>query len=265
MCGSRLLVIPITEKTDKRLNMAGVRAWIPPGRWTDIFTGEIYNGEGFVTLYRDIASIPVLAKQGSIIPLSADEGNSIENPVNLLLWVFRGNGSFELYEDSGRTDYTYSFARTKFEVTEAKNLTFTIHPATGDPEVLPPARNYSIVFKDIIKVETLRVFVNEKLSEDFVLEGENPGEKSFEIELKNVSAGAGIRVEITGYQIRKNPPVKERIIDIFSRWQARNIRKSICYKRVRLVEDLDKCRKKIKRMPLPHSVKEALLNCFDED
>ena len=265
MFGSRLLVIPITEKTDKHLNMASVRAWIPPGRWTDIFTGEIYNGERFASLYRDIASIPVLAKQGSVIPLSADTGNSTQNPTNLLLWVFRGNGSFELYEDSGRVDYEQSHALTKFTLTEAENLTLTIHPATGDTGVLPATRNYSIVFKDIVKVETLRVFVNDKLSEDFVNEGENSGKKPFEIELKNVSPEAGIRIEITGYQIKENPPVKEKIIDIFSRWQASNLRKSLQYKPVRLLEDMDISRRKIKRMLLPRNVKQALLNCFDED
>lgn len=265
MFGSRLLLIPITTKTDKKLNMASVPAWIPPGRWTDIFTGEIYNGEGFVTLYRDLASIPVLAKQGSVIPLSADEGNSIENPTNLLLWVFRGNGSFELYEDSGRVDYEHSHARTRFEVSEAEKLTLTIHPAKGDPDVLPPARNYSIIFKDIVKVEALRVLVNNKLSEDFICEGENPGEKPFEIELKNVGAGAAIRIEITGYQIKENPPVKEKIIDIFSRWQAGNFYKALFYNRIRLAEDEDICRRKIKRMLLPRSIKRALLNCFDKD
>ena len=265
MFGSRLLVIPITTKIDKRLNMACARAWIPPGRWTDIFTGEIYNGERFVMLYRDMASIPVLAKQGSIIPLSADVGNSVENPVNLLLWVFRGNGSFELYEDSGRTDYNLSNARTKFEVSEAEKLIFIIHPATGDTDVLPLVRNYSLVFKDVIKVQTLRVFINEKLSEDYLYEGGNPGEKSFEIELKNVGTGAGIRIEITGYQIRENPPVKERIVDVFSHWQARNFHKSKYYKRVRHVEDMDTARKKIKKMRVPKSVKEALLNCFAEN
>jgi hypothetical protein len=265
MFGSRLLVVPIISKIDKDLNMASVRAWIPPGRWTDIFTGDIYNGERFTTIYRDVATIPVLAKQGSIIPLSADQGNSIENPVNLELWVFRGNGSFVLYEDSGGGDYISCNARTKFEVNEAESLTLTIHPATGDTDVLPPTRNYSIIFKDVIKVAKLLVFVNGKLSEEVLYENENSGEKSFEIELKNVSASDGIRIEIIDYEVKLNMPVKEKIVDIFSRWQASNFRKSGYYKKVRFITELDKCRAKIKRMTMPRSVKKALLNCFDED
>ena len=264
MFGSRLLVIPVTGKADKKIKMAAVRAWIPPGRWTDIFTGDVYEGERFATLYRDLASIPVLAKQGSIIPLSGDAGNSAENPDNLELWVFRGDGKFDLYEDCGTGDYGTRQAVTTFEISQTHVLTFTVHPAAGDLSVLPAKRNFRVVFKDIVRVGSLSVFIDEKRVDEFFSDGENLSEKPLEIELKNVAADAGIRIEITEFRPRKNPPVHERIAELFSRWQAGNARKSRLYKKARSQKDLIKCERRIRRTVLPRGVKKALLACFDD-
>lgn len=261
--GSRLLVIPITSKADKRLKLAHARAWIPEGRWTDIFTGDIYFGEKFVTIYRDIATIPVLAKQGAIIPMSADAGNSAENPLNLLLWVFRGNSSFSLYEDNGRSDYDKNSAVTKFEISETEKIVFSINPARGEPGVLPEARNYSVIFKDIIMVKKVRIFVDEKLAEESVYAGDNISQKAFEIELKNVSVSTKIKIEIIDFRVTENRPEREKVMDIFSRWQAGNSHKSRRYKKVRFEDDAEACKKKIRRMILPKGVKKALLGCFE--
>ncbi len=263
MFGSQLLVIPITSKTDKLLNLAKVRAWIPEGRWTDIFTGEIFNGEKFATIYRDITTIPVLAKQGAIIPMSADEGNSTENPRNLLLWVFRGNNKFVLYEDNGRCDYENNNAVTKFEISETEIITFTVNAPRGRLDILPASRNFSFIFKDIMMVKKVRVYIDEKLKEECVYEGENISKKAFEIELKNVSVSSQIKIEIIDYRVTGNQPENEKIIDVFSRWQAGNSRKTRQYKKLRFKADSDSRRKKIKRMHLPKSVRKALLDCID--
>lgn len=263
MFGSQLLVIPITSKTDKKINLANARAWIPEGRWTDIFTGEIITGEKFVTLYRDIASIPVLAKQGAIIPMSNDPGNSTANPENLLLWVFRGNNKFSLYEDNGRNDFAKNSAVTKYEIVENETIAFIINAVRGNTESLPQKRSYTITFKDVIKVEKVRVFINNKLTDDFDYEGKNISEKPFKIEIKNASIYADIKVEIVQFQTAKNPPAGEKMIDVFSRWQAGNSRKSGYYKSLRFEKDPDTCKKKIKAMLLPRSVKKALLDSLD--
>lgn len=263
MFGSQLLVIPITSKTDKMTKLANVRVWIPEGRWTDIFTGEIFTGEKFAVIYRDITSIPVLAKQGAIIPMSADPGNSTANPENLLLWVFRGNNKFSLFEDNGRCDYGINNSVTIFEIIENKTVTFMIGAAQGIPEILPQKRNYTVVFKDIIKVEKVRVYIDDKLTDDFNYEGKNISEKPFKIDIKNASVYSKIKVEIIDFQTAENPPLNEKIINIFSRWQAGNSRKSRRYKKVRFEEDPEACRRKISGMILPRGVKKALLDCLD--
>lgn len=55
-------------------------------------------------LWRTIDEIPVLVKEGGIIPLKDMEeyDNSIDNPEKFLIKIFPGNtGSFELWEDQG--------------------------------------------------------------------------------------------------------------------------------------------------------------------
>ena len=42
--GTELVVCPITEPTDKAAGTACVKAWIPEGKWYDIFSGLKYDG-----------------------------------------------------------------------------------------------------------------------------------------------------------------------------------------------------------------------------
>ncbi len=98
--GSELIVCPVTQPSDKKSGLAPVKAWLPAGRFTDLFTGRIYKGGQTLTLFRDSDSIPVLAREGSILPLDCeDKANGCENPQALEMLVFRGNGQFDLYED----------------------------------------------------------------------------------------------------------------------------------------------------------------------
>lgn len=159
--GSKLLVCPITEKADPRLNLAKTRVWLPEGRWTDFFTGSIYRGGRWVTMYRDLDSIPVLAPAGAIVPMYANGDTndlSAEQPLEIHIW--RGSGSYTLYEDDGETNAFRQghFANTRFTVEETGgSLHFTIHAPTGDREVLPPCRRMELRFRDIVKAD---VFVD---------------------------------------------------------------------------------------------------------
>ena len=42
--GTQLIAAPITHKVNKETHMADVEIWLPDGRYTDIFTGEVYCG-----------------------------------------------------------------------------------------------------------------------------------------------------------------------------------------------------------------------------
>lgn len=40
----------------------------PEGKWYDIYTGMIYDGNRVLNMYRGLESVPVLAKAGAILP-----------------------------------------------------------------------------------------------------------------------------------------------------------------------------------------------------
>ena len=152
--GTELIVAPITEHTSLKTNLAGVKVWIPEGRYTDIFTGRIYKGNQFVEMYRDLEAIPVLAKEGAIIPMSANgRTNDCTNPEELEILVYRGNNTFELYEDDGET-LSYQngeYLKTAFTVSENGNkVSFKISKAEGDASVVPATRKFTVKFKDIV-------------------------------------------------------------------------------------------------------------------
>ncbi len=152
--GSELLVIPVTQKTYPD-GYARVRAWIPQGKWTDIFTGDVYEaGEGGkeINLLRGLKSIPVLAKAGAIIPLSADNKNEVRNPEKLEVWAYEGTGAYSLYED-GLDDVNTAVLFTEFksEYTEmdgtgTQSLNIFAH---GDPKIIPQNRTLKVCFKSV--------------------------------------------------------------------------------------------------------------------
>ena len=152
--GGQLLVAPITTPLDKQINLAKVRVWLPKGRWTDIFNGRIYQGDTWVSMSRDLDSIPVLATEGAIIPMYKNDRTndlSLEQPLEIHIW--RGNGYYELYEDDGET---MDFANgknsiTRFELKEDGNsLSLTITPPKDSCGLLPKEREFTIKFRDVV-------------------------------------------------------------------------------------------------------------------
>lgn len=156
--GGSLLVAPIYKPLEKG-GYASAEVWIPQGKWTDIFTGDEYeikaeHGE-VKTLYRRLESIPVLAKDGTIIPLSRDKGNSADNPSSLEAWVYSGNGSFKLYEDGATEDKAGEFYTDFLSETE-NGVQRVLVSSEGESSVIPE-RKLRICFKSFtdgqIKVE----------------------------------------------------------------------------------------------------------------
>ena len=203
--GPSLMVSPVTAPADKRLNLSCVRTWLPEGRWTDIFSGRIYKGDRWVNLYRDLDSIPVLAQEGSIVPMyrNADTNDlSLEQPLEIHLW--RGNGSFDLYEDDGET---MAFEKGQYAVTsfrleeQGNNLRLTITPPADSHGLLPARRTMYLKFRD---VET---------DEMVVTVGNEP-----------------VVVELNGIRCRQNAPVEELKNIILTRVQAKNIWKTIHFR-----------------------------------
>ncbi len=103
--GPDLLVAPITTPRDLESRLAAVTAWLPEGRWVDVFTGYVYEGARTVTFYRSLCDYPVLARAGAVIPLQADALAPVgANPEHLVLRVFEGDATSVLIEDDGSAE-----------------------------------------------------------------------------------------------------------------------------------------------------------------
>lgn len=236
MFGSELMVCPITKPQHKELNMGSVNAWLPKGRWVDIFTNQSYDGDKKITLFRDIDTIPVLAKEGAIIPMSEDKGNQTDNPEAFEIWVFSGNGSFTLIEDNSKTDYNEHKAETKFEMTYIENkLTFTINQAQGDLSVIPQTRNYRVIVKDLLVDGKPLVFEfnNADVNESHIQTFDNAARSENE-----------------------NP--KEALIRIMSRWQASTSKKAKAYKSFENAVTADEIKIALKKCKMPQIIKKAI-------
>ena len=105
--GSELIAAPVTSKADPVTQRAAAALWLPPGRWTDLFTGQAYEGGRTYTVYRTLENIPVFAKAGAVLPMNPpDIGNNSGAPETLYLDIWRGDNAFVLYEDEGLTEIT---------------------------------------------------------------------------------------------------------------------------------------------------------------
>ena len=217
--GSELMVAPITSKKNAKTNLSEVDVWLPEGRWTDIYTGAVYQGPARIKMYRGIESIPVFAKEGAIIPMSVnDRDNDSSNPTDMILRIYRGNNSFELYEDDGETnDFkkgVYAITRYNIVVRQG-NVRFTVSPAQGDISTLPEKRNYRFVFEDIAGYEAVTVKVNGKKKASQVTTDEG---RTFVI-LSGITPEDTVEIffeEITARQSRNK---KEQIIELVTKYQ----------------------------------------------
>jgi alpha-glucosidase (family GH31 glycosyl hydrolase) len=137
--GPDLLVAPITRPGDPRTELGSVEAWLPPGIWYDFFSGDRYDGDRMLTLYRTRDAFPVLARAGAIVPLQQDPMADISLlPSTLELRVFPGeSGRCVIDEDDGRaepspddrqrTPVTLSWAADG----AATRVSIAVGPATG--------------------------------------------------------------------------------------------------------------------------------------
>lgn len=222
--GSELIVAPITSPMSKTTNLACVKVWLPKGRWTDIYNGYIYDGGKYVTMYRGIESIPVLAKEGAIIPLSQnDRTNDSTNPDKLTLRIFRGTNSFTLYEDDGLTmNYQNgAYAETVFKIRETgTDVSFKISKASGDLSVIPENRDYTLVFEDITDAKEIAVSAKYETKKLF--------DKLY-ITIKDVLPTQEITVELKGVTVRENEDKKELAVKAISRFQMKTNVKRMVY------------------------------------
>jgi alpha-glucosidase (family GH31 glycosyl hydrolase) len=111
MFGPSILAAPFYGKAGWSRDVA-----LPPGNWYDFYTGEFAGSGGRVTRTSDTGRIPLLVREGAVIPLLATAVTNTGSAVGQALEVRhygRAPGSFDLFEDDGRT---FDYERGRYRV-----------------------------------------------------------------------------------------------------------------------------------------------------
>ncbi|KHN95917.1 Glycoside hydrolase, family 31 [Metarhizium album ARSEF 1941] len=165
--GTEMMVAPITTPQNAATKTGKVEAWLPPGRHIDFFTGVVYDGDRSLWLNRTLDNIPVLLKEGAIVPLDAslEPENGCGNPAGFEVVVVVGaDGRFELLEEDddehaeARSDEPISWRRTPISFTQSTG-TITIHPS-GEGRA-PRPRDWSIRLLGYTPAQSPDVLVNQ--------------------------------------------------------------------------------------------------------
>ncbi len=145
MFGPDLLINPVTEPGAETR-----KVMLPSGtRWTDFWTGKIFDGGQEIETAAPIGHIPIFVRAGSILPYGPDVQWAGEKPnASIEVRIFPGaNGAFTLYEDEG-DNYDYEkgvHATVPFRWNDAAK-TLTIGPRVGSYPGMPSTRVFHIVW-----------------------------------------------------------------------------------------------------------------------
>ncbi len=100
MLGQDLLVAPLFAGQTER------KVLLPPGNWYDFETGELLEGGGAAVLARPLESIPLLVREGAIVPLMPPLPHTPRAGETVALEVRHYGprpGRYRLYDDDGET------------------------------------------------------------------------------------------------------------------------------------------------------------------
>ncbi len=163
--GSEFFVAPITSPKDQYMNRTIHRLFLPKGTWYDFKKGRKYaGGKRYVTFYKD-EDYPVFVKAGAIIPLADIEKqtNLIANPTKFNIHIFPGeSNNYTIYEDDGvsnkykqglfmMTNIDYNYMQNNYSV--------IIRPLEGNTSLIPPVRDYTILFRNTKSADKVEIFL----------------------------------------------------------------------------------------------------------
>lgn len=230
----QLIVAPITQKGDSD-GLACKKIWLPEGKWTDIFTGDEYDGGKWTEMIRWRDTIPVLAKEGAFFVLDGRRHtNNIDNPDALEVMIFNGNGKYVLHEDDG-TDKRV--LHTHF-VSSAEQGRQTLKLSVDGDRTLVGPRTYRLCFRNIRK-GAVTVYESGKR---IVAEVDDAGE-SLELMLRNADSNSEYTVVIS-YENDRTQYRNARLLYNLMRFEGENDPKNKWYEKLIISNDSE-CRRMI--------------------
>ena len=146
--GRQLIAAPITEHSAEN-GLTTKRVWLPEGRWTDFFTGDVYNGGRWVEMTRPLDTFPLLGREGGFFVLDgAPDGNDVALPAVLDVHAFMGEGAYTLKEDAAG-----KHARTVFTSRQVGENRHEVTVCAHDPEDILPVRTLKMRFRNVLRGE----------------------------------------------------------------------------------------------------------------
>ena len=170
MFGRDLLVAPVLQPQAEQRSV-----YLPKGdNWTDVWTGQKYEGGQEVRRDVDLSLMPLYVRQGTIIPWGPDVQYSEQHDWNNLeVRIYAGaDGSFTLYEDE-RDNYNYEqgrFSEIPFTWDDASQ-TLTIGRRSGEFDGMLRSRTFRIVLVDAAKNVGLGIRQSVRFSRDVEYDG----------------------------------------------------------------------------------------------
>jgi hypothetical protein len=151
MFGNDMLVAPVTQ-SGKGTDKAEQTIWLPEGKWYEVATGTLLEGNRTVTRDFTQEQIPYYYREGAIIPLYPKVSH-LKNRPDLLILQFAPGDSGELmyYEDENDNDNYETGAYAFTRVTQAKEnaaSVYTVYPPQGLFAGMPVQRAYRLELLD---------------------------------------------------------------------------------------------------------------------
>ena len=124
--------------------------WLPEGRWFDMSSGRMLEGNASYEVGYTLEEIPWFVRAGAVVPMAGGDIMNLRGEnVSMVLTVVPGaDGRTSLYEDDGTgKDYDRNYALTdiEHEVSDT-SVRLKISPRRGTYDGMPEDRRYEVRF-----------------------------------------------------------------------------------------------------------------------
>jgi len=195
MFGNDILVAPIV-KSEKGTNSISQTIWLPKGKWYEVSSCELLEGNRVVTRNFTRSQIPYYYREGAIIPKFPKIGHLKQRPDTIILQFTPGTtGEFSLYEDENDNDNYEAGAYTFTKITQSKKNAvsiYTIYPPKGTFAGMPSKRAYRLELLAKSKPSAVKFIGGEKGEYQY-----NSETKIITIDLPLQSCDSKLTVKVT--------------------------------------------------------------------
>ncbi len=171
MYGPWLLVAPVYQNTqaDAAGNDLRNGIYLPEGRWTDFFTGDVYEGGRVINNFdAPLWKLPLFVKAGAIIPMNRPNNNVHEIRTDeriVEVWP-EGHSEFTLYDDDGTSEAyrrgEHATTRITSDLDGKGNLTIAFCPTEGTYEGMTKEKTTVVRINATARPKSLRAVIGGK-------------------------------------------------------------------------------------------------------